>query len=84
MQINKLHIKVNLDKQEIDNHSILCPTCDFQVETIVYMLFSCLVTCSENQIDHWLDIDISSFTMFSDMISWVDHVTMNTIRGGTS
>ena len=41
LTLNKIPTRDNLDKRGIDIHSLLCPVCDLEIETVGHLFFSC-------------------------------------------
>ena len=39
--LNKISTRDNLDKRGIDIHSLLCPVCDLEIESVGHLFFSC-------------------------------------------
>nr|GEV70837.1 RNA-directed DNA polymerase, eukaryota [Tanacetum cinerariifolium] len=73
MALNKLPTRVNLDRKGIDVHSVLCPVCLEEVETVNHLFFSCeLASKIWALLANWWAIDIPFCVNLADWFSWID------------
>nr|GFC74883.1 hypothetical protein [Tanacetum cinerariifolium] len=73
MALNKLPTRVNLDRKGIDVHSVLCPVCLEDVETVNHLFFSCeLASKLWALLANWRAIDIPFCANLADWFSWID------------
>lgn len=77
LRLNRLPSRVNLDRRGLDLHSILCPTCDSDVETVNHLFFSCeLALDLWALVARWWEIDISICSSISDWDRWFGSLTL--------
>ncbi|GJU52604.1 ribonuclease H-like domain-containing protein [Tanacetum coccineum] len=71
--LNKLPTRVNLDRKSIDVHSLLCPICQEDVETVNHIFFSCeMATDLWSLLAKWWDLDIPFCASMEDWFLWLD------------
>lgn len=71
--LNKLPSRVNLDRRGIGVHSLLCPICQDDVETVNHIFFSCeMATDLWSLLAKWWELDIPFCASMEDWIMWLD------------
>nr|GEV32532.1 RNA-directed DNA polymerase, eukaryota, reverse transcriptase zinc-binding domain protein [Tanacetum cinerariifolium] len=77
LMLNKLPSRVNLDRRGIDVDSILCPTCQEDVETINHIFFSCYMALELwAKLARWWDLDIPICANYFEWIEWLDSLQL--------
>ncbi|XP_071740630.1 uncharacterized protein [Rutidosis leptorrhynchoides] len=65
---NKLPVRVELDRKDIDLHSTRCLVCDDDIETLHHSLISCSLSIDIwDKIRRWWKYDNINFSCISDM-----------------
>jgi len=81
LSLNKIPIRDNLDKRGIDIHSLLCPVCDLEIETVRHLFFSCQMARDIwKNIGRWWALDIPDFNSNSDWIGWFLSLRLKTME----
>ena len=69
LTLNKIPTRDNFDKRGIDIHSLICPVCDMEIETVSHLFFSCQMAQDIwKNIGRWWGLDIPDFNSNSDWI----------------
>nr|GEV88051.1 hypothetical protein [Tanacetum cinerariifolium] len=77
LMLNKLPSRVNLDRRGIDVDSVLCPTCQVDVETINHIFFSCYMALELwAKLARWWDLDIPICANYFEWIEWLDSLQL--------
>lgn len=78
LSLNKIPSRTNLDRQSIEVHSVLCPLCDVDVETVNHLFFTCGVASDLwNLLGSWWDLDFPLYLSISEWITWIDFVRLS-------
>ncbi|XP_071718207.1 uncharacterized protein [Rutidosis leptorrhynchoides] len=65
----RLLIRTELDKRGIDLHSVLCPLCDGDVESVDHSLLSCEKVCDMwNKVFNWREFNRSTTASLNDLL----------------
>ncbi|KAJ9536769.1 hypothetical protein OSB04_un000073 [Centaurea solstitialis] len=68
-KLGRLPVREELDKRGIDLHSLLCPCCGDEVETIDHALFGCTkLTVLWKLIERWWKTDLSGCSSIEDLL----------------
>lgn len=63
LHLNKVPMRVHLDKHGIDIGSVICPICDSNFEIINHLFFSCGMAMNLwNLLAKWLELDFPVFS----------------------
>ncbi|GJX36639.1 RNA-directed DNA polymerase, eukaryota, reverse transcriptase zinc-binding domain protein [Tanacetum coccineum] len=75
LNLNKLPYRVNLDRKGIEVGSLLCPTCQLDVETVNHIFFICeMAKDLWSLLAKWWELDIPIWANISDWYDWLDDV----------
>ncbi|GJY06599.1 RNA-directed DNA polymerase, eukaryota [Tanacetum coccineum] len=73
LNLNKLPTRVNLDRKGIDIGSVLCPTCQGDVETVNHTFFNCVLAKDLwTLMAKWWELDIPIFANIFEWYAWLD------------
>ncbi|GJW98125.1 RNA-directed DNA polymerase, eukaryota, reverse transcriptase zinc-binding domain protein [Tanacetum coccineum] len=73
LNLNKLLSRVNLDRKGIEVSSLLCPTCQIDVETVNHIFFNCEMEKDLwSLLAKWWELDIPFCSNISDWYDWLD------------
>ncbi|GJT73535.1 RNA-directed DNA polymerase, eukaryota, reverse transcriptase zinc-binding domain protein [Tanacetum coccineum] len=73
LNLNKLPSRVNLDRKGIEVSSLLCPTCQIDVETVNHIFFNCeMAKDLWSLLAKWWELDIPFCSNISDWYDWLD------------
>ncbi|GJS06437.1 putative RNA-directed DNA polymerase, eukaryota, reverse transcriptase zinc-binding domain protein [Tanacetum coccineum] len=73
LNLNKLPSRVNLDRKGIEVSSLLCPTCQIDVETVNHIFFNCeMAKDLWSLLAKWCELDIPFCSNISDWYDWLD------------
>ncbi|GKA44663.1 RNA-directed DNA polymerase, eukaryota, reverse transcriptase zinc-binding domain protein [Tanacetum coccineum] len=73
LNLNKLPSRVNLDRKGIEVSSLLCPTCQIDVETVNHIFFNCeMAKDLWSLLAKWWELDILVCSNISDWYDWLD------------
>ncbi|XP_071708273.1 uncharacterized protein [Rutidosis leptorrhynchoides] len=65
----RLPVRTELDKRGIDLHSVRCPLCDGDIETVDHILFSCKkVDDVWNKVKNWWGFGSTSYGNIEDLL----------------
>ncbi|GKD11633.1 RNA-directed DNA polymerase, eukaryota, reverse transcriptase zinc-binding domain protein, partial [Tanacetum coccineum] len=72
LNLNKFPTRVNLDRKGIDIGSILCPTCQGDVETVNHTFFNCVLAKDLwTLMANWWELDIPIFANIFEWYAWL-------------
>ncbi|XP_071688022.1 uncharacterized protein [Rutidosis leptorrhynchoides] len=70
VQKNRLPVRIELDNKGIDLHTVLCPFCNNEPESIQHALFSCKTAADIwEKVRLWWRLDKLPFVSYSDLAS---------------
>ena len=73
LKLNKLPSRVNLDRRGIDVISLICPSCQGDIETVNHTFFNCsLAKDLWSLFAKWWDLDISICGNIEEWYVWLD------------
>ncbi|GJW48597.1 putative RNA-directed DNA polymerase, eukaryota, reverse transcriptase zinc-binding domain protein [Tanacetum coccineum] len=80
LNLNKLPTRVNLDRKGIDIGSILCPTCQGDVETVNHTFFNCVLAKDLwTLMAKWWELDIPIFANIFEWYAWLDSLHFSSV-----
>nr|GEV22115.1 hypothetical protein [Tanacetum cinerariifolium] len=75
LHLNKLPSRVNLERRGVQIDSILCQTCQLDVETVNHIFFNCeMAKDLWSLLAKWWDLDIPICANISEWYDWLDVV----------
>ena len=78
LRLNKLPSRVNLDRRGIEVDSILCPTCQLDVETVNHTFFNCdMARDLWSLLARWWDLYFPICANITDWYGWLDNVRIS-------
>nr|GEU97092.1 RNA-directed DNA polymerase, eukaryota [Tanacetum cinerariifolium] len=78
LSLNKLPLRVNLDKKDIDVDTILCPICNDDVESVNHLFFTCdMAKDLWAMLARWWELDISFCSNMTKWFVWLDSLTIS-------
>ncbi|GJT91055.1 RNA-directed DNA polymerase, eukaryota, reverse transcriptase zinc-binding domain protein [Tanacetum coccineum] len=80
LNLNKFPTRINLDRKGIDIGSVLCPTCQGDVETVNHAFFNCVLAKDLwTLMANWWELDIPIFANIFEWYAWLDSLHFSSV-----
>ncbi|PWA83353.1 reverse transcriptase domain, Reverse transcriptase zinc-binding domain protein [Artemisia annua] len=78
---DRLPSRWNLSRKGLEMNSLNCPVCNNGTETLYHSFWTCSLAASVWAcVFNWLDLQPPSLSSLNDLYSWIDSISMSTIK----